>query len=188
MLSNDTKITIIRSSRKTLSLQIKNGEIVVRAPLKMKDREIYKFISLKKDWIEKHLAEFNERQKELNNVQPFTKEEIAALTKKAKEIIPERVKLYAPKIGVTYNRITIRCQRTRWGSCSSKGNLNFNCLLVLFPTEIIDSVVVHELCHRKHMNHSQQFYKEIDKVFPEYKNRHTQLNKTGSIYLNRIPE
>ena len=131
MLLNDTKITIIRSSRKTLSLQIKNGEIVVRAPLKMKDREIYKFISLKKDWIEKHLAEFNERKKELDTIQPFSEEEIKALYKKAKEIIPERVKLYAPKIGVTYNRITIRCQKSRWGSCSSNGNLNFNCLLVL---------------------------------------------------------
>lgn len=188
MLSTDTKITIIRSNRKTLALQLKNGEIIVRAPLRMKDKEIYKFIELKKDWIEKHLSAFNERQKELNNIRPFTKEEIAALTKKAKEIIPERVKLYAPKIGVTYNRITIRCQRTRWGSCSSKGNLNFNCLLVLFPIEIIDSVVVHELCHRKHMNHSQQFYKEIDKVFPEYKKLHKQLNETGNLYLNRIPE
>ena len=188
MLSKDTKITIIRSSRKTLALQIKNGEIIVRAPLRMKDKEIYKFIALKKDRLEKHLSEFNERQKELDNIQPFTKEEISDFTKRAKEIIPERVSLYAPKIGVTYNRITIRCQKSRWGSCSSKGNLNFNCLLVLFPTEIIDSVVVHELCHRKHMNHSQQFYKEIEKVFPEYKKWHKQLNETGNIYLSRIPK
>ena len=188
MLSPDTKITIIRSNRKTLSLQIKNGEIIVRAPLKMKDKEIYKFISLKKDWLEKHLTEFNNRQQELQNIQPFTDNEIKEMYKKAKEIIPERVKYYAPKVGVSYNRITIRCQKSRWGSCSSKGNLNFNCLLVLFPIEIIDSVVVHELCHRKHMNHSQQFYREIEKVFPDYKKWHTQLNQTGSVYLNKIPK
>ncbi len=188
MLSNDTKITIIRSNRKTLALQIKNGEIIVRAPLKTKDKEIYKLIESNIAWIEKHLADFKERKKVLEEIQPFTKEEINALTKKAKEIIPERVDFYAEKIGVTYNRISIRCQRSRWGSCSSKGNLNFNCLLVLFPIEVIDSVVVHELCHRKHMNHSQQFYKEIYFVFPEYKKQHKYLDDVGSAYLNRIPK
>lgn len=98
------------------------------------------------------------------------------------------MKYYAPKIGVTYNIITIRCQRTRWGSCSSKGNLNFNCLLALFPNEVIDSVVVHELCHRKHMNHSPQFYAEIEKVFPEYKRYHTWLNDNGGVYMGRLPK
>ena len=85
-------------------------------------------------------------------------------------------------------RITIRSQRTRWGSCSSKGNLNFNCLLVLFPPEVIDSIVVHELCHRKHMNHSPQFYGEIDKVFPEYKKWHKWLNDNGRLYMAKLPE
>lgn len=83
-------------------------------------------------------------------------------------------------------RITIRSQRTRWGSCSSKGNLNFNCLLVLFPPEVIDSIVVHELCHRKHMNHSPQFYAEIEKVFPEYKKWHKWLNDNGGLYMERL--
>ena len=135
------KVTVIRSNRKTLAIQLKPGEIIARAPLRMKDKEIYSFIESKKPWIEKNLAKMEERQKVLDEVQPFTQEEINALAEKAKTIIPERVKYYAPKIGVTYNRITIRCQRTRWGSCSSKGNLNFNCLLALFPLEIIDSVV-----------------------------------------------
>ena len=115
-----------------------------------------------------------------------TAEEIKALAEKAKTIIADRVEYYAPKIGVTYNRVTIRCQRTRWGSCSSKGNLNFNCLLALFPVEIIDSVVVHELCHRKHMNHSPQFYAEIEKVFPEYKKWHNWLNDNGGVYMARV--
>ena len=125
------------------------------------------------------------REKAISEVQPFTQEEINALAEKAKQIIPERVKYYAPKIGVTYNRITIRCQRTRWGSCSSKGNLNFNCLLALFPIEVIDSVVVHELCHRKHMNHSKEFYAEIDRVFPDYKRCNKWLKDNGGVYLKR---
>ena len=187
-INSEIKINIIRTDRKTLSIQLKPGEIVARAPLRMKDKEIYSFIESKKSWIEKNLAKMEERQKVLDEVQPFTQEEINALAEKAKQIIPERVKYYAPKIGVTYNRITIRCQRTRWGSCSSKGNLNFNCLLVLFPIEVIDSVVVHELCHRKHMNHSPQFYAEIEKVFPKYKKWHKWLSDNGGVYMGRLPK
>lgn len=182
----DIKINIIRSSRKTLSVQLKNGEIIARAPLRMKDEDIYAFIESKKSWIEKHLYIMSERQKATAELKPFTQEEIKALTEKAKIIIPERVRYYAPKIGVTYNRITVRCQRTRWGSCSSAGNLNFNCLLVLFPDEVLDSVVVHELCHRKHMNHSAQFYSEIERVFPEYKRYHRWLKDNGDMYMSRL--
>ena len=185
-INKDVKVNIIRSDRKTLSIQLKTGEIIARAPLHMKDEEIYSFIESKKSWVEKNLAKIEEREKAISEVQPFTQEEINALAEKAKQIIPERVRYYAPKIGVTYNRITIRCQRTRWGSCSSKGNLNFNCLLALFPLEVIDSVVVHELCHRKHMNHSPQFYAEIEKVFPEYKKWHKWLSDNGGVYMARV--
>ncbi len=187
-MNADIKINIIRTDRKTLSIQLKHGEIIARAPLHMKDEEIYSFIESKKSWIEKNLAKMEEREKAISDVQPFTLEEINALAEKAKTIIPERVRYYAPRIGVTYNRITIRCQRTRWGSCSSKGNLNFNCLLALFPNEVIDSVVVHELCHRKHMNHSPQFYAEIEKVFPEYKKWHKWLNDNGGVHMGRLPK
>ena len=82
------------------------------------------------------------------------------LASKALDYIPGRVKYYADIIGVTYGKITIRNQKTRWGSCSSKGNLNFNCLLMLMPPEVIDYVVVHELCHRKQMNHSKAFWRK----------------------------
>lgn len=187
-INKDVKVNIIHSDRKTLSIQLKTGEIIARAPLRMKDKEIYSFIESKRSWIEKNLAKIDERHKALDEVQPFTEKEIKALAEKAKVIIPERVRYYAPKVGVTYNRITIRCQRTRWGSCSSKGNLNFNCLLALFPLEVIDSVVVHELCHRKHMNHSPQFYAEIEKVFPEYKKWHKWLSDNGGAYMGRLPK
>jgi predicted metal-dependent hydrolase len=185
-MSGEIKISIIRSNRKTLSIQLKPGEIIARAPLRMKDKEIYNFIETKKLWIEKNLAKIEEREKAIGVAEPFTEEEIKALAEKAKIVIAERLEYYAPKIGVTYNRVTIRCQRTRWGSCSSKGNLNFNCLLALFPLEIIDSVVVHELCHRKHMNHSPQFYAEIESVFPEYKRCNKWLKDNGSVYMTRL--
>lgn len=187
-MSLETKITIIRSNRKTLSIELRPNEIIARAPARMKEKEILKFIESKKDWIDKHLTKLSERQKVLDDLKPFTQEEIKQFTAKAKIDIPKRVEFYAKKIGVTYNKITIRCQYTRWGSCSSKGNLNFNCLLVLLPDEIIDSIVVHELCHLKQMNHSARFYAEIDKVFPNYKQCHLWLQQNGGMYLNRIPK
>lgn len=186
-MSVDTKISIVRSNRKTLSIELKPNEIIARAPARMKEKEIYKFIESKKNWIDKHLTQLNERQQVLDDLNPYTQEEIKQFTAKAKIDIPKRVEYYAKQIGVTYNKITIRCQHTRWGSCSSKGNLNFNCLLVLLPDEIIDSIVVHELCHRKYMNHSAWFYAEIDKVFPNYKKCHQWLKQNGRMYLNRLP-
>lgn len=183
----DIKITIIRSDRKTLSLQIKNGEVFARAPLRMKEKDIYSFADSKKDWIEKHLSLQESQRQLLDKLDSFTPEQIREMAYKAQKIIPERVRFYANEIGVTYNRITIRCQRTRWGSCSSAGNLNFNCLLVLLPLEIIDSVVVHELCHRKHMNHSADFYAEIERVFPDYQRCNKWLRENGGKYIGRLP-
>lgn len=187
MIFENAEVSVIRSGRKTVSIQVKPNEVIIRAPMRMKEKEIEKFVESKRNWIEKHLKSLSEKQKALENIEPYSDEEISSFIKKAKEIIPKKVEFYAEKIGVTYNRITIRCQRTRWGSCSSKGNLNFNCLLVLLPDEIIDSVIVHELCHRKHMNHSAKFYEEVEKVFPEYRKCHEWLNRNGSKYMSRIP-
>ena len=100
--------------------------------------------------------------------------------------IPQRVKKYAPIVGVDYGRITIRMQKSRWGSCSSKGNLNFNCLLMAMPEEIRDYVVVHELCHRKEMNHSKRFYDEVYRVFPNYKQCDKWLKENGAILMERM--
>ena len=116
----------------------------------------------------------------------YTEEQIKELYQKAKDIIPKKVHFYASKMGVTYGRITIRCQRTRWGSCSSKGNLNFNCLLALVPPEVLDYVVVHELCHRKELNHSARFWNEVERILPDYKTRRSWLKERGSGLIARI--
>ena len=116
----------------------------------------------------------------------LTREDIHILAKEALRVIPERVAYYAPKVGVTYRRITIRNQRSRWGSCSGKKNLNFNCLLMLAPPEVLDSVVVHELCHRKYMNHSAAFYEEVRRVYPEYDQWNRWLKKNGNTILRRM--
>lgn len=182
----NNKINIVRSNRKTITIEINSKGIIVRAPLKMHDDEIAAFLEKKKSWIDKHLQRVMEHHKALKDVKPYTMDEIQALADKALQVIPEKVKRYAPLIGVDYGRITIRNQRSRWGSCSSAGNLNFNCLLMELPDEVIDSVVIHELCHRKYMNHSPQFYAEIEKVFPQYKQCQKLLKENGSAVLNRL--
>ncbi len=113
-------------------------------------------------------------------------DEIHALAQKAMEVLPERTAYFSKKIGVSYGGITIRNQKTRWGSCSSKGNLNFNCLLMLTPPEIQDYVVVHELCHRKEMNHSDRFWKEVEKILPDYKERKAWLKEHGTEIMSRM--
>ncbi len=181
------KIEIIRSKRRTLGLEIKpDGRVIARAPMRMKQSEIEKFIASKSDWIERHLQKLKAAQEEQGAVEKLTSEEIQSLAEKALEYIPKRVEYYAPLVGVDYGRITIRNQKTKWGSCSSKGNLNFNCLLMLTPPEVIDSVVVHELCHRKEMNHSKKFYSEVLRVYPEYKRWNKWLKDNGNAIMARM--
>ncbi len=174
---------IIRSGRRTLSMEMTADGLVVRIPYYTTQKEIEKFLLSHRAWIEKAEKKVS---REIPPSEILTREEIEELADKAVKLIPERVAYYAPKIGVTYGRITIRNQRSRWGSCSSKGNLNFNCLLMLTPMEVIDSVVVHELCHRKEMNHSKAFYAEIQKVFPDYDKWNRWLKEHGPGIMRRM--
>lgn len=180
-------VHIIRSNRKTLGVQVNaDGLIIVRSPLRLSESYIGNFLKEKTEWIARHIVLVKEESKKRSDIQKFTRDEIEDMGQKALKIIPERVKHYAEIIGVTYGNITIRNQKTRWGSCSSKGNLNFNCLLVLTPLEVLDSVVVHELCHRRHMNHSKDFYAEVYKAFPEYDKWNKWLKDNGSSLINRM--
>ena len=183
---NEPEIELIRSDRRTISIEIRPSGIIVRAPRRMSSEEISAFLNKKKSWIERHSRQMRERQEIIRELKPYTPEELKELAEKALVVIPQKVRHYAPLVGVDYGRITIRSQRTRWGSCSGKGNLKFNCLLRLLPDEVIDSVVVHELCHRKHMNHSAQFYAEVEKVFPEYRRCDQWLRENGGLYLSRL--
>lgn len=101
----------------------------------------------------------------------------------AAERLGERVRLYAERMQVSYGKISVKDQKTRWGSCSSLGNLNFNWRLVLMPEEILDYVVVHELAHRKEMNHSRAFWAEVERILPDYKERRKWLRIHGREYM-----
>lgn len=177
---------VVRSGRKTMALEMSMEGLIVRAPMRISEAAIDQFVHQHKDWIEKKQRKVAEKKKALEALEPLTIDEIRALANEAMKVIPERVKFYAPKIGVDYGRITIRNQRSKWGSCSAKGNLNFNCLLMLTPPEVLDSVVVHELCHRKEMNHSDRFYAEVLRVFPDYHTWHRWLKDNGDLIMKRM--
>lgn len=174
---------LIRSRRKSISVEIdREGRIIVRAPLRLPKREIERFLMEKSEWIRTHRDKILERreQQQANPIPALTDAQLRDLKKRASAVIPERVAYFAPMVGVSYGRITIRSQKTRWGSCSSKGNLNFNCLLLLTPPEVLDYVVVHELCHRKQMNHSPRFWAEVGRVLPDYRKSNKWLKENGS--------
>ena len=174
---------VIRSSRRTVSLQIvPGGEVLVRCPKRMPNGDIRRFVESKSGWIEKHL----EKQTAAARLPAFSDGQLQALASQARQTVPERVAYFAPLVGVTYGRITIRSQHTLWGSCSSKGNLNFNCLLMLTPPEVLDYVVVHELCHRKEMNHSARFWAEVEHVLPDYEIRRKWLRENGTALISRL--
>jgi predicted metal-dependent hydrolase len=180
-------VRVIRSRRKTVALQVLGlNDVVVRAPMRMSNREIEEFVQQNMDWIQKNLKKVAENQKEEEEIVPMTEAEVRELAERATQLIPERVKHFAPLVGVTYGRIIIRNQKSRWGSCSVKGNLNFNVGLLLAPPEVLDYVVVHELCHRKEMNHSPKFWAEVSKLIPDYKQHEKWLKDNGRAIIKKI--
>ena len=177
------KVTVIRSNRKTVAIQVNSDlSVTVRAPYSASEKDIEEILKKKEAWISKHIEKIKKTKERLEAepTEKLTREKVIALAEEALKVIPERVEYFARVIGVTYGKITIRNQKTRWGSCSSKGNLNFNCLLMLAPPEVLDYVVVHELCHRKQMNHSKAFWSEVEKVLPDYKEARKWLKEEGS--------
>lgn len=165
----------VRSNRKTTAIQInEKGDIIVRSPYSVSRRKVEQMLREKQDWIEKHQKAIKEKE---NSRREITEQERREGIERAKQILPARIQYYAKIMGVTYGRITLREQKTRWGSCSSKGNLNFNWKLALMPDEILDYVVVHELAHRMEMNHSDKFWKIVENVLPDYRERRKWLKE-----------
>ena len=176
---------LIRSARKTVAIQITpGGEVILRCPKRYPLREAEAFLESKRSWIEAHLARLAAKPQ----TSTLTEEEIRELARQAARDIPERVARFAPLVGVAFGRVTIRSQRTRWGSCSAKGNLNFNCLLMLCPEEVRDYVVIHELCHRLELNHSPRFWAQVERYCPDYARHRKWLKENGGSLIARLPE
>ena len=161
--------TLVRSDRRTVSIQVdRDCNITVRAPLKLSQKEIDNILLEKKVWLEKTIISQREKKKEIKE---YSEADIKALRKKAKEIIPQKVKYYANIMQVEPASVKINSAKKRYGSCSGTNNLNFSLYLMDKDERFIDYVVVHELAHIKHHNHSKDFYKFIEQFMPDYKER-----------------
>ena len=166
---------VIRSARRTMALEVtREVQVVVRAPRRASSAEIERFVAAHQSWIETHLAR---RQTYLEAHPPLTESEIEALRAKAKAYLPGRVTYWARRMGVTPTGIHVTSARTRFGSCSGKDSLSFSLYLMQHPAEAIDYVVVHELAHIRHKNHSPAFYAEVAKYLPDYRQRQAMLRR-----------
>ena len=168
-----TDYEIVFSSRKTTVININpDGSVIVRAPIGESKSKIDRFVRENEEKIERAKEKFSPKSGLYKAASP---EEEKILRKKAREYLPRRVAHFAPVIGVSPGRISITGARRSFGSCSGKNNISFSFYLMRFPEEAIDYVVVHELCHILHHNHSREFYKEIEKILPDYEQRRNLL-------------
>lgn len=178
----------VRSSRKTLSVEIGPKGLTVKAPFSASRRDVEAFLRKRPHWVLAHYDAMQEKMEKLsqqNGNSHLSESQKEALEKRyrnlARECITKRASYYAAQLGVTYSSIRIAEQKTRWGSCSSRGTLSFHWRLVLAPPAVMDYVVVHEVCHLIHMDHSPDFWAEVESLMPDYKVYKTWLKKNGLV-------
>ena len=165
---------LLRSRRRSMSLKVElDGTITVRAPFRTPPETADWFVESHRDWIEVRLR----AGEQILAVRPsYTETERLEGKKRAENVLKARCCYYAGLMGVSYGSITVREQKTRWGSCSAKGNLNFNYKLYFLPAELMDYVIIHELAHRRHMNHSAAFWQVVEQYCPEWRTARARLH------------
>ena len=186
-------IVLIRSDRRSFAIEIdRDKKIKVRVPRCASKAQIEGLLKEKQDWILRTLDKIDKRnaieKSEENQIEKLEPEEVKRLKKEARERLTELTEYWAGRMGISYGRISIRGQKTRWGSCSSKGNLNYNYLLMLCPDDVIEYVVIHELCHRVYMNHSKRFWEKIEEFCPNYRQARKWLKQNGNSLIVRLPQ
>lgn len=166
---------VIRSRRRTIALEItRQGEVVVRAPLSATGGEIERFVERHRLWLEKHLAA--KRDYLAHHPEPDAAQ-CALWRQQAKALLPPLVTQWAQRMGVRPAAVTVTSARTRFGSCSAKGRVCFSLYLMAYPPEAIEYVVVHELAHLTHHDHSPAFYAEVARYLPDWQARRALLNE-----------
>ena len=167
---------ILRSARRSVAISIKDGRVILRTPFLFTDKDGEKVIKDNEKWILSKLEEYKirkEREKSLSE------EKIKELRKSAKIYFKDKTEVFSRIMNLKYGRITITGAKTRFGSCSSKGNISFSYRLMLYPEAAREYVVVHELAHLLEMNHSKRFYSVVERYLPDYKERRKLLKNGG---------
>ena len=185
-MTENISYSVVRSDRHSCAVQVKrDGSVVVRVPRYMSQTDIAELVNRKSAWIIKTRAEVLAAL-ERSAAPALTRQVVKELADRAMAVIPDRVRHFAPMVCVDYGRVTIRNQVSRWGSCSAQGNLSLNCLLMLTPAEVQDYIVVHELCHRRHMDHSAEFWADVERVLPGYRSSECWLKCNGGALIDNM--
>ena len=179
---------LARSNRRsTFSITIdENAQVTLHMPLSAREEEAVHFLEAHADWVLTHIQKQQEKapEKPVSSLSPEERQKkIRFLAMKFRPVLVQRILYYEPMLPEDHRKIrsiTIRSQKTRWGSCSSKGGLNFNWRLCLAPPEVVDYVVVHELCHLCEMNHSPAFWALVESILPDYKASRQWLRDKGT--------
>lgn len=165
--------TLVRSGRRTMALEIsRDARILVRVPFFTTEETAAQFVRQHRAWLVRHLA----NRCPTDTVSP---NEIAELKRRAAAYIPVRVAHFSRLMGLVPTAVRINAARTRFGSCGTKNALNFSCLLMQYPPEAIDYVVVHELAHLRYRHHRATFYALIERYLPDYRERKQLLKGEG---------
>ncbi|MFA6994963.1 MAG: SprT family zinc-dependent metalloprotease [Patescibacteria group bacterium] len=154
-----------------------DGNLIVTAPHRMSEKTIEQFILEKSRWIIDKLAYFKNRPKPI--FIKDRKKEYEEYRNQALIFVQKRIEYFNQFYGFRFKQIKIKNQKTRWGSCSKKGNLNFNYKIFLLPEKLADYVIVHELCHLKELNHAQKFWDLVVRTVPDYWQIKRELRKVG---------
>ncbi|MCC6290853.1 M48 family metallopeptidase [Candidatus Nomurabacteria bacterium] len=179
-LQNKKVTYTLRKSKRARRMRLAvycDGTIVVTTPFDLKETVAERFIREKSQWLFSKIA-FFEQFKGLA-ITRYSHEDYLKNKDRAYELAIERVQYFNKKHKFIFNKINIKNQKTRWGSCSKKGNLNFNYKIVLLPQRLADYIIVHELCHLKEFNHSKKFWNLVEKVIPDYTRIRDDLKRSG---------
>ena len=180
------QVEVVYSRRRTLGLEVRaDGRVILRAPKGLSNQAVMDFVKERQAWIVQKWFETERIRRQKAERPPRDYEQNPALEaqyrKEARRRITERAAYFAEKMGVDYGRIAIKAAKTRWGSCSAQGNLNFHWKLILMPPAILDYVVVHELAHRIEMNHSPRFWAQVERILPDYRERRRWIKENGGL-------
>lgn len=154
--------TLIKARIRNMYIHIKDGNVIVKAPNRLKEKYIHDFVNRKAKWIYEKMKE--------DKAKPKIQEEIEQKDiEKLSKIVEESVKKYSIKLGVAPKKVRIKDIKYAWGSCSSKRNISINMQLAKKEEKVIEYVVLHEMCHLLYMNHSKDFWKLVERYMPRYK-------------------
>ncbi|MBQ9551642.1 MAG: M48 family metallopeptidase [Clostridia bacterium] len=181
------EIIVKKVKAKSFSIRITpDGKAELRVPLRTSRRTVEDVIRRYRPKIEEMARKQQKVAAEFGALPALDEKALASYTKQTRQLLSERLDGFAAQIGVTYHRVSVKKQVSRWGSCSGKGNLKFNCLLSLLPPDVADYIMVHELCHLKQLNHSPAFWAEVARVLPQYRQSERWLKRYGHILLGQL--